>query len=106
MKIKLSLLAPVILMLIACSEDQVGNFVFEKSLQASLIQECKEKNKDPKKCITQVKSQIKGCMKKSGNFTDFQKSKDPKKTMNFVTKFYPCFKDAEGKPLFGPKKPS
>ena len=99
MKSKLIFLGLFTLLLAACTQEQVGNYVFEKTLQSGLIEECNKKP-DAKACNKLVQQQIKGCLKKSGNFAEFDKNKNPQKMIKFVKTFYPCFKDKEGKALF------
>jgi len=48
--------------LVGCSEKQIEEFAFRKTLEHDLIDLCGE---DDKGCIAAVKSQVKTCMVKS-----------------------------------------
>ena len=79
-----------------CSEAQIEEFAFRKTLEYDLVNLCE----DEEVCIAAVKSQIKGCMEKSEwrRYLDDQDNEEALK--RFSTDFYACIVDDEGNPYF------
>ncbi len=92
----------ILLMLVSlwsCSEGQMEEFAFRKTLELSLLDLCGEEDKQ---CIAAVKSQISGCMEKS-NWRKYLQDQDNEEELNrFTSEFYSCIVDEEGYPYFEP----
>lgn len=87
------------LLLWSCSEGQIEEFAFRKTLEISLIDLCGEQDKE---CIAAVESQISGCMEKS-DWRKYLENEDNKDELNRFTKaFYSCLVDEDGNPYFEP----
>lgn len=85
------------LLLTSCSEGQIEELAFRKTLEYGLVELCGESDKA---CITTVKSQVKGCMEVS-NWKQYLENEDSDEELNkFTKKFYACIVDAEGNPYF------
>jgi hypothetical protein len=85
------------LLLISCSDSQIEELAFKKTLEYGLVKLCGESDKA---CIITVKSQLKGCMKES-NWQQYLENEDSDEELNkFTKKFYACIVDAEGNPYF------
>jgi hypothetical protein len=90
----------VSMLLIACSDEAVEELAFRKSLEYNLSDLCGE---DDKACVHAVETQTRGCMEKS-DWRKYLKAKDdPVEKKRFITEFYACVVDPEGKPYFVPK---
>ncbi|MBO9492359.1 hypothetical protein J7384_18500 [Endozoicomonas sp. G2_1] len=81
----------------SCSEAQVEEFAFRKTLEFSLVDLCGEEDKE---CIAAVKSQISGCMEESNWRKYLENQDDPEEVNRFVNEFYSCITDDEGNPYF------
>ncbi len=90
----------IFLFTFGCSEQQIEEFAFRKTLEHDLIKLCGDNNKT---CITTVKTQIKGCME-SSNWRQYLNDQDNEAELNrFSLEFYSCIVDSEGTPLFETK---
>lgn len=93
---KLIILLLVLGLVVSCSESQVEELTFRKSLEYDLVGLCD----DDKGCIKSVKSQTKQCMEKS-EWRKFLENQDSQEELaRFSKEFYSCIVDAEGKPYF------
>ena len=93
---KLSLIL-ISLCLWSCSEGQVEEFAFRKTMEYSLVGLCGEEDQA---CINAIEAQISGCLEKS-RWQDYVNSEDSEEELNrFTEEFYSCFIDEEGKPYF------
>jgi len=81
----------------SCSESQVEEFAFRKTLELSLVDLCGEEDK---KCIAAVKSQIGDCMEKSDWRKYFEDEDNEDELRRFTTEFYSCIVDEDGYPYF------
>ena len=84
------------LFIMSCSEGQVEEFAFRKTLELSLVKACEE----DQECATAVKSQISDCMEKS-DWRKYLQQEESEEALNRFTKtFYSCIVDSEGNPYF------
>jgi hypothetical protein len=86
----------VLLLVIGCSEEQTEEFVFKKTMEYQLKDDC-GKNKD---CISAVEKQIESCMEKSDWRKYLKNSEDEEELNRFIKIFFPCFKDPNGNSYF------
>jgi len=94
MKILLLLIPAVFLS--ACSEKQMEEFAFRKTLEYQLTDLCGE----DESCIAAVKNQTRACMEKS-DWYKFVKDQDNQTELDrFTTAFYACIVDPDGNPYF------
>jgi len=93
MNIKILLL--LLIVISGCSNDQVEEFAFRKSMQYNLSKLCEE----DKQCKSGVKSQISECME-SSDWRNIIDNESDESMQAFIKKFYPCFKDENGDPYF------
>ena len=85
-----------IILLSACSEGQVEELVFRKTLEYDLVGTCE----DDKACINAVKSQVGPCMEKS-RWREYLENQDSEEALErFSVEFYACIVDDEGNPYF------
>lgn len=101
MKIYLILL--ITLFAAACSDVNVEELAFRKTLEYSLIGLCGERDTDEaedKECVEAVRAQIKPCMESSDWQTYLKNSEDEKELARFTHEFYSCIVDADGDPYF------
>ena len=90
----------VALFLWSCSDKDLEEFAFRKTLEYKLVDLCGEEDKE---CIAAVEAQIKSCMVKS-NWRDFLNNEDNEVELKrFTQKFYLCIVDQNGHPYFEPK---
>ena len=81
----------------ACSPQQVEEIVFRKYMEYQVKDLCDE---DDRKCRAAVEEQIKSCME-TADWRRFLDSEDDEDELQrFIKVFFPCFKDASGKPYF------
>lgn len=85
-----------LLSLLACSERQVEEFTFRKTLEYDLVKLCE----DDQECAAAVKAQIKGCMEISEWRNFLSNQNDEIELKRFTTEFYACIVDSEGSPYF------
>ena len=95
MKIILFLLS--IFILVGCDQNQIDDFVFERTLKKDLIDLCGEKDK---LCIEAVEKQIKNCIKKADGRRFIKNSEDEKEVERFTKIFYSCLVNRKGEPVF------
>ncbi|WNO07770.1 hypothetical protein [Teredinibacter sp. KSP-S5-2] len=89
------------LLLISCSEGQIEEFVFRKTLEISLVDLCGEEDKG---CVEAVKSQVGNCMETS-NWRMYMENEDNQDEFNrFIKEFYSCIVDEDGNPYFEPSE--
>jgi hypothetical protein len=92
-----TLILPVFLS--GCSESQIEEFAFRKTMEHELTELCGETDKA---CISAVKSQVKDCMV-SSDWRKYLKNDESEEEFNrFVTEFYGCIVDSDGNPYFAP----
>ncbi|MDO7085683.1 hypothetical protein WNY51_03760 [Pseudocolwellia sp. AS88] len=85
-----------IILLTSCSDTDIEELVFRKTLEYSLIDSCE----DDEECKEAVKSQIQECMV-SSNWLKFLKNQDDENELDtFTEKFYACIVDGDGNPYF------
>lgn len=97
---KIAIIVFLSFLLIACSEAQIEELAFRKTLEHDLAKLCGE---DDKECINAVKTQTKECMVKC-NWRKFLNNQDDEVELKrFTTEFYSCIVDSEGNPYFDPK---
>ena len=80
-----------------CSEQQVEELVFRKTLEYQLKDRCGDDNEA---CHEAVEEQIRECLRKSEWKRYLDSHEDEAEVERFVREFYPCFRDADGNPLF------
>lgn len=86
----------ILLFLTGCSEKQIEEFAFRKTLEYELTDLCG----DDKDCLAAIKDQTKACMEKS-DWRKYLKDPDNKEELKrFTTEFYACIVDPNGKPYF------
>jgi len=94
--VKIVALLFALVLVSSCSEKQIEELTFRKTLEYDLIELCEK----DEKCINSVKSQIKDCMVKS----DWRKYLEDQDSQNelkrFTKEFYSCVIDEEGNPYF------
>ena len=88
----------IVLLLGGCSEAQVEEFAFRKSMEYQLKDDCGDDNEE---CIKAVEEQIASCMEKSDWRKYLENDKDEAELKRFISEFFPCFKDANGNSYFG-----
>lgn len=89
----------VLFVLVSCSEGQIEEFAFRKTIEYDLVELC---GIEEAECVAAVKDQVKGCMQKS-NWRRYLEDQDNESELNrFTSKFYACIVDAEGNPYFEP----
>jgi len=87
----------ILLFFFGCSEQQIEEFAFRKTLEYDLIKLCGD---DDNACITTVKTQIKRCME-SSNWRQYLNDQDNEAELNrFALEFNSCFVDPDGNPFF------
>ena len=87
----------VSLFLWSCSDKDLEEFAFRKTLEYKLVDLCGEEDKE---CITAVKAQIKSCMVKS-SWRDFLNNEESEVELKrFTHAFYLCIVDKDGSPYF------
>lgn len=86
-----------VLLLTGCTAEQAEEFAFRKTMEYQLKEECGKKDKA---CIQAVEEQIESCMQKSEWKKYVDDSENEAEMQRFIRAFFPCFKDARGKPLF------
>ena len=86
----------VLLLIIGCSEEQTEEFVFKKTMEYQLKDDCGE----DEECISAIEKQIESCMKKNDWRKYLRNSEDEEELNRFVEKFFPCFKDQNGNSFF------
>jgi hypothetical protein len=92
------LVFPVIAcIIVGCSGERVEEFVFKNLMESDLVERCGDTNPV---CVNLVKSQLDSCMEKSNWREILGKEEDKKLMLKFANKFYSCFKNSDGKPLF------
>jgi len=87
-------------LLTGCSDEQIEEFAFRKTMEYELIELCD----NDEECIQAVKDQIKECMEKSDWRRLLDNEDDEEEMGRFTTKFYACIVDSEGNPYFEPKQ--
>lgn len=81
----------------SCSDAQVEEFFFRKTLEFSLVDLCGEEDQE---CIAAVKTQIDGCLEES-DWRRYLAAEDNIEEENrFAKKFYSCITDDNGNPYF------
>lgn len=85
------------LLLMACSQGEIEELAFRKTLEYSLVDLCGEEDKA---CIAAVESQLKGCMEKSNWQQYLNNDDDEEELKRFSRALYSCIVDEEGKPYF------
>jgi hypothetical protein len=91
----LSLLILVVV-LSACSEKQMEEFAFRKTLEYQLTDLCGE----DEACIAAVKDQTRACMEKSDWYKYVSDQDNQAELDRFTTAFYACLVDPDGNPYF------
>lgn len=87
------------LLLLSCSEKQVEELAFRKTLEYGLVELCGEEDKN---CISAVETQVKPCMEKS-NWQQYVENEESEAELSKFTKaLYSCIVDSEGNPYFEP----
>ena len=87
----------LILVLGGCGESQMEELVFRKTMEYQLKDTCGESDEV---CSDTVEEQIVECLRQSGWKRYLENHENEAEQQRFVREFYPCFKDAEGNPLF------
>lgn len=91
-------LIPLMLLAVTgCSEQQVEELVFRKTLEYDLKERCGENNDA---CYAAVEDQIRECMRKSEWKRYLDSHENEEELQRFMREFFPCFQDAGGNPLF------
>lgn len=85
------------LLLISCSDGDIDEFAFRKTMEYSLVDLCGEKDKA---CIAAVKAQVKPCMEKSDWRRYVANEDSDEELKRFTDKFYACIVDKDGDPYF------
>ena len=89
----------VSLFLLSCSDKDLEEFAFRKTLEYKLVDLCGEEDKE---CIAAVEEQIKSCMLKS-SWRDFLNNEENEEELKrFTHSFYLCIVDQDGHPYFEP----
>lgn len=85
------------LILASCSDAQLEEFAFRKTIEYELIELC---GKDDDKCISAVEDQTGDCMEKSDWRRYLENQENQEELKRFRDTFYACIVDEEGKPYF------
>ena len=89
----------LVLSIVSCTEGQVEELAFRKTLEYDLIKLCGDADKE---CVNAVKTQIKGCMEKS-KWRNYLENQDSEDELNrFIKEFYSCIVDSQGNTYFQP----
>lgn len=86
-----------VLMLLSCSEGQIEELAFRKTLEYDLVKLC---GKEDKECIKSIKTQTKSCMEKSNWRAYLEDQENEEELIRFSSKFYACVVDSKGNPYF------
>ncbi len=84
-------------LLISCSDADVEEFTFRKTIEYELTELCGD---DDAKCVSAVKAQTKDCMEKSDWRRYLKNQEDQQELKRFTSEFYACIVDEEGNPYF------
>ena len=79
-----------------CSDEQVEEIVFRKTLEYELRDDCG----DDDACRRAVSEQIAACMEEHDWRRFMENQDDPEETQRFVYAFFPCFKNPQGESYF------
>lgn len=85
------------LFILGCSENQIEELAFRKTLEYGLIDLCGAKDKE---CINAVETQSQSCMEKSNWRVFLENQESEAELTKFTGKFYACIVDSEGNPYF------
>jgi len=86
----------ILLLVTGCSPEQTEEFVFKKTMEYQLKDDCGEDTD----CISAIEEQIESCMKNSDWRNYLKNSEDEEELNRFVKTFFPCFKDHDGNSYF------
>lgn len=80
-----------------CGEGGIEELVFRKTMEYQLKDHCAENDEA---CSEAVEEQIVECLRQSDWKRYLDSHENEEEQQRFVREFFPCFKDAEGNPLF------
>ena len=80
----------------ACTESQLEEFAFRKTLEYDMVETCGE----DKSCVKAVEEQVANCMVSSQWRQYLENQDDEAELERFATEVYACIKDTEGKAYF------
>ena len=79
-----------------CTDAQIEEFVFRKSMEYDLKSKCE----DDDNCKVAVEAQIRDCLAEADWRRFMDDDENPAEVERFVFAFYPCFKDSDGNAYF------